>query len=555
MSRRLAALVSSLVLVVGLGCGTSAAVADAPQPETAAPLRFVAYNLCGNMCVADGTGADDAHRTATVVAQAATGGWRADYLFLEEVCRYQYDDIAAKLPAGFTGVYAERLPAGTVISGRKVCKGSAYGEAVFARGTKVGEQILTLTVGAEQEPIKSPCVKSWVQNRLTWACTAHLYWNEAALREGNARKLTDQTRAWEAAGLPVIIGGDFNGQPGTTTTDAFYSPGTQQGSGDMTEVDETDGDHFPSGCTSGHCRSGEPTFHDGRKLDYIFVTSRFFREVVGDALPQDATVSDHRLLRGGAAWADCGALSPGAAGLFRIDAAGLLYHYAGQAGGTLAGACKRGYGWAPSYLTHVARQGTTLVAVDRDGVLWRYPADPANGRYTGGTKVRAGSGFGGTETLLAPGDIDGDGQPDLVVRDRQGTLSRYPGTAAGGYGPPIAIPAAAGVPWSTYDLLFSPGDFARDAADAPDLIGRTADGALWLLRGDGRGGFGPATQIGTDWQIYPAIAAAGDVDGDGNQDFIGRDTTGTLWFYRGDGNGGYAARSQLVTWPDGEPLF
>ncbi|MEU4421744.1 endonuclease/exonuclease/phosphatase family protein [Actinoplanes sp. NPDC024001] len=546
--RRLTTLLGSLLLLLGIAVAAPPAYADAPAPGTAPPLRFVTYNICGHVCVVNGTGPDDAHRTATVVAEAANSGWRADYIFLQEVCKYQFDDIKAKLPAGFTGLFAELIAAGESRGGKKVCKGSAFGEAVFVRGTPVSSTVLTLTAGGESEQIKSPCIQSWVQNRRTWACSVHLYWNERVYNEANGRTLAAQTRAWEDAGIPVVLGGDFNGQPGTTTTLPFYTPGTQQGAGTMTEVDESDSDY----CPTGPCRAGEPTFHDGRKLDYLFATSRFVREVVGDSLPQDATVSDHRLLRGAAAWADCGPVGPGAAGMFRVDSAGMLFHYTGRSGGALGPACKRGYGWG--YLRHIARQDTTLVAIDPDGVLWRYPADPVNGRYSGGTRVRAGTGFGSANALLTPGDVDSDGLPDLVVRDTQGVLRRYPGTADGGYGAPVTV-AAAGTAWSTYDLLLAPGDFARDAANAPDLLGRTADGGLWLHRGDGRGGYGPATKIGTNWQVYSAMAATGDVDGDGNQDFLGRDAAGALWFYRGNGTGGYATRTQIGSAPTGEPLF
>jgi endonuclease/exonuclease/phosphatase family metal-dependent hydrolase len=558
MRRRLAmVLVGLLVVLAGLAAGAPSALADQVTPGTAPPLRFASYNICGNQCVADGTGPDDAHRTAAVVALAAATGWRADYLFLQEVCQYQYADIAGKLPAGFTGAYAETLKAGTVAGGQKVCRGGSYGMAVFVRGTVVSTTTLTLTAGGESEPIKSPCLQSWVQNRLTWACSVHLYWNSSVLNGENAKKLAAQTRAWEDAGIPVVIGGDFNGQPATQATEPFYAPVAQQGgNGTMTEADESDADYFSAPCVaagSTRCRSGEPTYQDGRKLDDIFVTAQYLKDVVGESLPLDRPVSDHRPLLGAASWADCGPVVPGAGGVFRIDATGALFHYAGRPDGTLAAACKRGYGWGS--LTHVAREGTTLTAVDPDGALWHYPADPVTGQYSGSTRVPVGTGFGAVDVLLTPGDIDGDGRPDLVVRDTSGNLWRYPGTADGGYGAAVSIPPA-GAAWSGYNLLIAAGDFARDAAGAPDLLGRTANGDLWLLRGDGAGGFGSPVKIGTGWQVYTALAAAGDVDGDGSPDLLGRDSARDLWFYRGDGAGGYAPRVRVGrNYPSGEPLF
>ncbi|MBP2582323.1 hypothetical protein J3A78_002801 [Streptomyces sp. PvR006] len=448
-------------------------------------------------------------------------------------------------------------------------------------------------VRLEPENITSPCMRVYLQSRSTWVCSVHLYWGEEgipaqkALRDAEAARLYDTVKRWEGEGkgVPVILGGDFNAQPWNGGTRPFYSPlaySNTLGTGTMTEVDETDvGPGFFQGVCAGklRCRSGEPTKDDDakrdadgnyaadRKLDYIFLTSRFFKDARGDALPVNQDVSDHVILRGAASWADCAPAAPTAGALFRVDANGVLYRYAGQSSGdTLADACKVGFGWGA--MKHVARQGNTLVALDGLGDLWQYPADPATGAYSGSTRVWVGGGLQSVSddkgALLAPGDTDHDGYPDLLARDSAGDLWRYPGTAGGGYTPQAAVKLdapASGKTWGDYDELITAGDFARDGANAPDLIGRDTAGYLWLHKGTDTGGYAAPVQIGNGWQTYTALAAPGDLDGDGNADLVGRDhvadkTYGYLWFYKGDGAGGYAPRVRIGNgYPNGETLF
>ncbi|MFI8393138.1 endonuclease/exonuclease/phosphatase family protein [Streptomyces sp. NPDC085540] len=87
-----------LALLAVLGVVPQAAVADAPTPTTAPLVRFLTYNICGNSpdmgCTSPRTVAP---RQAEVVAQALE--WRADLVFLQEVCRQQYNAINKSLKA------------------------------------------------------------------------------------------------------------------------------------------------------------------------------------------------------------------------------------------------------------------------------------------------------------------------------------------------------------------------------------------------------------------------------------------------------------------------
>ncbi|MFC9261720.1 FG-GAP-like repeat-containing protein [Streptomyces hydrogenans] len=540
-----------------LALGTPVAQADTVASGTAPALRFVSYNMCGSgsPCT-DALGFSDEAKYTTIVEQTNGSVWNADQIFLQEVCRYQYDELATRLaPKGFEGLYTTTVQLGTgsglCAKGPDGTKGD-YGMAVFVKGTVTERKVLDLTAGGESEPIKAPCVKSYTQGRANWACSVHLYWaTDATLRNQEAQYLASQAAAWQEQGYPVVLGGDFNDTPGSGMAGTFYTPGTGSGSGIFTEVDETDKDYFTTACaTAGasRCRSGETTFGSSRrKIDYLFLSARHFKNVKGDVLPRVTDASDHDMIRGAASWADCG---PAGAtdGLFRRDAGGALYRYAGRTDGKLAAPCKVGVGWGT--MTEVAQDGTTLVAVDGGGTLWRYPADPATGSYSGSTRVQAGTGWQGNDVLLAPGDFDGDGKADLIGRDTAGALWLYPGDGADGYGARKQI----GSGWQMFDALVAPGDFDGDGK--ADLIGRDTAGGLWFYKGDGAGSYAPRTQIGTGWQTYSALVAPGDVDGDGKADLIGRDAAKDLWFYAGDGAAYYAPRTRIgYGYPDGELLF
>ena len=156
-----------------------------------------------------------------------------------------------------------------------------------------------------------------------------------------------------------------------------------------------------------------------------------------------------------------------------------------------------------------------------------------------GTIARMGT-FPRFDNLVAAGDVDGDGQQDLVANASDGTLYLYPGNrSTGGFRSRSVV----GGGWQVYDRLLGVGDWNGDGVD--DLMARDRrTGALYLYRGArGRGTYAPRVQIGTGFLPYDSMTAAGDVDGDGHPDLVIHDGDGKLRLYPGNGGTGFLSPS------------
>lgn len=137
-------------------------------------------------------------------------------------------------------------------------------------------------------------------------------------------------------------------------------------------------------------------------------------------------------------------------------------------------------------------------------------------------------------------DMDGDGNPDVVVRDSSGRLLLYPGNGTGGFLPKRVI----GVGWNSMNAILIPGDFSGDGI--PDVVARDGSGQLFMYKGTGNGSITGKTLIGKGWSGL-TIVTPGDFDGDGNVDLMARFRTGALYLYPGNGSGSFLSRSLIGT--------
>jgi hypothetical protein len=176
-----------------------------------------------------------------------------------------------------------------------------------------------------------------------------------------------------------------------------------------------------------------------------------------------------------------------------------------------------------------------VLAESAAGTLFLYRANGLGGWITGSGEQVGGAGWT-FPTLLYPGDFSGDGRPDLLAVDSSAALRMYRGNGAGAFAPGVAQTVGSG--WAFKDVL-APGDFDGDGS--PDLLAVDAQGRMLMYRGNGDGGWitGSGEQIGAGWGGFTAVFAGGDFSGDGHPDVLARTADGHLLLYRGNGAGGW----------------
>ena len=180
------------------------------------------------------------------------------------------------------------------------------------------------------------------------------------------------------------------------------------------------------------------------------------------------------------------------------------------------------------------RNGTDdLLAMRPDGSAWFY--DGTNSLdYVGANRIES-PGLGSSDILVAPGDTDGDGFPDLMTKTPAGVLAVLTGASVTqpGYGSGLPI----GHGWQVFRNVTTVGDMNQDGT--PDMVGVPADGSLWFYPGGGRGpaGFSPystGVAVGkSGWSVFSKLIGGSDVDGDGLPDLLAVRNDGSLWIYKG----------------------
>lgn len=190
-----------------------------------------------------------------------------------------------------------------------------------------------------------------------------------------------------------------------------------------------------------------------------------------------------------------------------------------------------------------------LVARKPDGTLWFYAGGGASSADAGFEGMQIATGWSDYNAIIGAGDVNGDGRADLLARKFDGTLWLYPGTGViNATSSGLASPVRIGTGWQIFTEIIAAGDVNGD--QKPDLLGRKADGTLWLYAGTGlasasNSGYRPGVRVGTGWNIFDQVVGIGDLDRDGNDDLLGMRPDGSLWYYRGTGASGYFAGMRL----------
>lgn len=222
----------------------------------------------------------------------------------------------------------------------------------------------------------------------------------------------------------------------------------------------------------------------------------------------------------------------GGSDVLAVTAAGALQLFSARWDASMAGPRTFGSGWAT--FDRVLAAGDVDLDGDADvlarhaptGRLYLYPNN-SKGALSRGRVV--GVGWSSFANLVAPGDVTGDGRPDLLAQSSTGALVLYPGNGRGGFLRSRVI--ATSLP--AYRLLAGVGDWDGDRR--PDLIGVTGDGAAYQLRGVGPGGITATIRLDGDYSSYRSLAGVSDTDGDGRTELFGVDSAGSTYLGRRDG--------------------
>ncbi|WP_328861231.1 FG-GAP-like repeat-containing protein [Streptomyces sp. NBC_00306] len=179
-------------------------------------------------------------------------------------------------------------------------------------------------------------------------------------------------------------------------------------------------------------------------------------------------------------------------------------------------------------------------------------------RHGNGTGALAGATTGkgwSTSAVAVPfGDLNGDRCNDVLVR-LGGELRAYRpgcGTAL----TPSTPYTSLGTVWAQFNVLTSPGDMTGDGR--PDLVARQSiTGDMYLYADDGAGKLKARGRIGTNWKLYRAVFGAGDLNGDGIGDLLAVDGANSLWRYDGTTAGTVEPRAAVFAknWGTGRNVF
>jgi len=287
-TRRRLALVGSIVAVL------AATAVPAHAAESATTVRAITWNVCGAACAYG-----DPQPLATQAARAVRA-WNADILLLQEICVNQVAAIRSALP-DYEGTFKSQLRTSR-------CEGTGkHGIAIFVRGGSSNERWTNIggTEGLTGPEYFLLAVDGRTAGGRTYtAATAHLrvrcdaeydyedcapITNRARIEQSEV--IVDELEWLVHAGVPVILGGDFNMLPASAPMSMFYGRAAG-GYGVFAEADGTEAGAGGRGGESTACGKDQ-------KIDYVFYSAAQFRNLDGDAAACATSnrVSDHRLLR------------------------------------------------------------------------------------------------------------------------------------------------------------------------------------------------------------------------------------------------------------------
>ncbi|MFF5983012.1 FG-GAP-like repeat-containing protein [Streptomyces olindensis] len=238
----------------------------------------------------------------------------------------------------------------------------------------------------------------------------------------------------------------------------------------------------------------------------------------------------------------------GVGDVLTLNSSGTLTVHRGSGTGTL-GAKVSGAGW-PTTAKVVPfgdlggdRCNDVLVRLSSGALRAHRPACGTAPTPSTPYTTLAASGWNQYDVLTSPGDVSGDGRPDLVARNAStGTVYLYKGTGTGKLSARVKLYDG----WKTHKKIVGAGDLNGDGIG--DLLVQDKSNNLYRYNGTGTGTFKARVKVFSNWGgSYSAVVAAGDITGDGRTDLVSRDTSGNLYRNNGDGKGSFGGRTKIAT--------
>ncbi|MFJ7270503.1 FG-GAP-like repeat-containing protein [Streptomyces sp. NPDC099050] len=180
-----------------------------------------------------------------------------------------------------------------------------------------------------------------------------------------------------------------------------------------------------------------------------------------------------------------------------------------------------------------------------DGKLRRYT--PSCERYGAvapeDPSTLISSGWGIYDTLVSSGDLTGDGRADLLTRETSsGKLYLHAQTSSGLFAPRKQVPGD----FTGYKRIVGAGDLDNDGN--ADVVLHDKSNRLWRMNGSGSGAFAIPVKLADNWgSAYNALVGVGDLTADRRPDLIARDTAGNLWRIEGTDSGTFKAPAKMGT--------
>ncbi|MFJ7068110.1 endonuclease/exonuclease/phosphatase family protein [Streptomyces sp. NPDC101115] len=284
---------------------TTAAQADTPAPRTYTVWQ---WNVAGNTIHGGST-------TDGLVTQAAGSivNRGADFAAFNELCQGQYSALVGELrakgwpedPANFARFEPSR-PAGNAA----VCKGEAYGNAIFSKRPLGGAARFALPDDGTAEKRNMLCAPL-TDGTATRFCTTHITTSQS-FNVAQLDFVHQKLEEYAAAGETALIAGDFNAQPHYGRLNPYYAPSVNtaynaNNTGEYRELDDDDAGNCPGygEWTADGTPGVTPPCGGYAKIDHIFVRESALAGpysadslAVSTACTGVAACSDHRILVG-----------------------------------------------------------------------------------------------------------------------------------------------------------------------------------------------------------------------------------------------------------------